>query len=142
MIAATRVFALYAHQRRCATGSNDDRDDVGINLEQVEVAGHLAQFLTLAGNLLGDVDRHVALGDPARTADELLRERLMARLEAEKSWRTGETNVLVCNGEVTLQGLFDRAADRAASVAIARAMPGVRAVDDRRVRAREWQAMA
>jgi len=79
---------------------------------------------------------------PARTADDLLRERLMARLEAEKSWRTGETNVLVCNGEVTLQGLFDRAADRAASAAIVRAMPGVRRVDDRRIRAREWQAMA
>jgi osmotically-inducible protein OsmY len=78
----------------------------------------------------------------ARTADEILRDRLLARLEADASWRAAVTNVLVCNGEVTLQGLFDRAADRAASVAIARAMPGVRAVDDRRVRAREWQAMA
>ena len=78
----------------------------------------------------------------ARTADEVLRDRLLARLAADASWRAAVTNVLVCNGEVTLQGLFDRAADRAASVAIVRAMPGVRAVDDRRVRAREWQAMA
>jgi osmotically-inducible protein OsmY len=78
----------------------------------------------------------------ARTADEILRDRLLARLAADASWRAAVTNVLVCNGEVTLQGLFDRAADRAASVAIVRAMPGVRAVDDRRVRAREWQAMA
>jgi osmotically-inducible protein OsmY len=78
----------------------------------------------------------------ARTADEILRDRLLERLAADASWRAAVTNVLVCNGEVTLQGLFDRAADRAASVAIVRAMPGVRAVDDRRVRAREWQAMA
>ncbi len=78
----------------------------------------------------------------ARTADEILRDRLLTRLEAEASWRTDVTNVLVCNGEVTLQGLFDRAADRAASAAIVRAMPGVRTLDDRRVRAREWQAMA
>lgn len=78
----------------------------------------------------------------ARTADDALRDRLLARLEAEASWRTDATNVLVCDGEVTLQGLFDRAADRAASAAIVRAMPGVRRVDDRRVRAREWQAMA
>lgn len=78
----------------------------------------------------------------ARTNDEVLRDRLLARLAADVSWRAAVTNVLVCNGEVTLQGLFDRAADRAASVAIVRAMPGVRTVDDRRVRAREWQAMA
>ena len=78
----------------------------------------------------------------ARSADEILRDRLLARLEADASWRREVTNVLVRNGEVTLQGLFDRAADRAASVAIVRAMPGVRAVDDRRVRAREWQALA
>lgn len=78
----------------------------------------------------------------ARTADDVLRERLLARLEAERSWRADVTNVLVRDGEVTLQGLFDRAADRAASVAIVRAMPGVRRVADRRVRAREWQAMA
>ena len=78
----------------------------------------------------------------ARTADEILRDRLLTRLEADASWRAAVTNVLVCNGEVTLQGLFDRAADRAASVAIVQAMPGVRAVEDRRVRTREWQAMA
>ncbi len=78
----------------------------------------------------------------AKTADEILRERLLARLEADASWRPKVTNVLVRNGEVTLQGLFDRAADRAASLAIVRAVPGVRTVDDRRVRAREWQAMA
>ena len=78
----------------------------------------------------------------ARGADEILRSRLLARLEADACWRSDATNVLVCNGEVTLQGLFDRAADRAAAAAIVRAMPGVRSVEDRRVRAREWQAMA
>src|SRR5262245_59273379 len=78
----------------------------------------------------------------ARTDDEILRDRLLARLEADTSWRAEVTNLLVRDGEVTLQGLFERAADRAASVAIVRAMPGVRVVDDRRVRAREWQAMA
>lgn len=77
-----------------------------------------------------------------RTADEVLRDRLLARLGADASWRGAVTNLLVCDGEVTLQGLFERAADRAASVAIVRATPGVRAVVDRRVRAREWQAMA
>ena len=78
----------------------------------------------------------------ARTTDQLLRERVLARLEVEASWRADVTNVLVCDGEVTLQGLFDRAADRAASAAVVQAMPGVRRVDDRRIRAREWQAMA
>jgi len=78
----------------------------------------------------------------ARSADEILRDRLLARLSSDVSWRTEVTNVLVHDGEVTLQGLFDRAADRAASAAIARAMPGVRRLEDRRVRAREWQAMA
>ena len=77
----------------------------------------------------------------ARSADEILRARLLARLEADASWRAEVTNVLVRNGEVTLQGLFDRAADRAASIAIVRATPGVRTVEDRRVRAREWQTM-
>src|SRR5437879_575887 len=69
-IAFSPVFALYARRRRCAAKSNHDRDDVDIDLEQIEVARHLAQFLTLAGNLLRDVDSHVALGDPARAADE------------------------------------------------------------------------
>jgi osmotically-inducible protein OsmY len=78
----------------------------------------------------------------ARTADEVLRDRLLARLSADTSWRAEVTNILVRDGEVTLQGLFDRAADRAASAAIARAMPGVRRVEDRRIRTREWQAMA
>ena len=78
----------------------------------------------------------------ARTADDELRERLLARLAAEASWRTDVMNVFVHDGVATLQGLFDRAADRTASAAIARAMPGVRRVDDRRIRAREWQAMA
>jgi len=78
----------------------------------------------------------------ARTADETLRDRLLARLEADVSWRAGFTNLLVSDGEVTLQGLFGRADDRAASAAIVRAMPGVRRVIDRRVRTREWQAMA
>jgi len=77
-----------------------------------------------------------------RSADEILRDQLLARLSADASWRTELTNVLVRDGEVTLQGLFDRAADRAASAAIARAMPGVRRIEDRRIRAREWQAMA
>jgi len=79
---------------------------------------------------------------PVRNPDEALRDRLLSRLEADASWRSEHTNVLVRDGLVTLQGLFNRAADRAASVAIVRAMPGVRAVDDRRVRSREWQAMA
>ena len=78
----------------------------------------------------------------AQTVDEALRDRLLARLEADASWRAGVTNLLVSDGEVTLQGLFGRADDRAASVAIVRAMPGVRCVTDRRVRTREWQAMA
>jgi osmotically-inducible protein OsmY len=78
----------------------------------------------------------------APSADEVLRSRLLARLAADPSWRPEVTNVLVRNGEVTLQGLFDRAADRAVSAAIVQAMPGVRTVEDRRVRAREWQAMA
>lgn len=92
------------------------------------------------------IARLAASGRPraraARSGDEALRERLLARLEADASWRAAVTNVIVSDGEVTLQGLFDRAADRAASVAIVRATPGVRTVDDRRVRAREWQAMA
>ena len=67
-IAFHRVFALRVRRRRCAAESNDDRDDVDIDLEQIEIARHLAQFLTLAGNVLRDVDGHVALGDPARTA--------------------------------------------------------------------------
>jgi hypothetical protein len=50
-VAFDRVVALHAGRRRCAAESNDDRDDVDIDLEQVEVARHLAQFLTLAGNL-------------------------------------------------------------------------------------------
>src|SRR4051812_23680917 len=70
MIASAEVFAMRAYRRRCAAGSNDDRDNIDLDLEKVEVARHLAQFLTLAGNLLRDVDGHVALGDPARTADE------------------------------------------------------------------------
>ena len=78
----------------------------------------------------------------AQTGDNALRERLLERLAAEASWRTDVTNVFVCDGVVTLQGLFERAADRSASAAIARAMPGVRRVEDRRIRAREWQAMA
>jgi hypothetical protein len=50
-VAFDRVVALHAGRRRCAAESNDDRDDVDIDLEQVEVARHLTQFLTLAGNL-------------------------------------------------------------------------------------------
>src|SRR4051794_11761189 len=62
-IAFTRVFAVPARRPRRAAPSNDDRDGVDIDLEQIEVARHLAQFLTLAGDLLRDIDRHVALGD-------------------------------------------------------------------------------
>ena len=92
--------------------------------------------------ITNSVPRSGHQGRAVRSADEILRDRLLARLEADASWRAEVTNLLVRDGEVTLQGLYARAADRAASVAIVRAMPGVRAVDDRRVRAREWQAMA
>jgi hypothetical protein len=61
-IAFNRAFTLQACRRRSAAQSNDDRDAIDIDLEQIEVA-RLAQFLTLAGNLLGDVDGDVALGD-------------------------------------------------------------------------------
>ena len=63
-----RVLALAS--RRCAAQSNDDRDDVDIDLEEIELARHLTQFLSLAGDLLRDVGGHVTLGDPARAADE------------------------------------------------------------------------
>jgi hypothetical protein len=42
-IAFDRVFAVRVCWRRCAAESNDDRDDVDVDLEQIEVARHLAQ---------------------------------------------------------------------------------------------------
>jgi hypothetical protein len=68
----SRVFTVRARLRRGTAGSNDDRNDVDVDLEQVELARHLAHFLALAGNFLRDVDRHVALGDPSRAAGKHL----------------------------------------------------------------------
>lgn len=115
--------------------------------EDAAIVTHLRTLMTYADTrslhpIAYSVPRARQQARTVRTADEILRDRLLARLSADASWRAEVTNVLVRDGEVTLQGVFDRASDRAASAAIARAMPGVRTVDDRRVRAREWQAMA
>ena len=46
---------MSARWRRRAAQSNDDRDEIDVDFEQIEITGHFAQFLTLASNLLRDV---------------------------------------------------------------------------------------
>ena len=76
------------------------------------------------------------------TGDAAIRQQLLARLGREDWWHDETANVFVADGTVILQGLFRRQAERRAARELALATPGVRAVRDDRIRAREWQAMA
>lgn len=73
--------------------------------------------------------------------DGALRDTLLARLAQQPGWRRETANVFVADGVAVYQGLFSREAERDASAAVARRLPGIRAVRDDRVRAREWHAM-
>jgi osmotically-inducible protein OsmY len=101
----------------------------------------------LAAIVLGAALRRAAVASAPRRErtshgdDERLRERLQARLANETRWCAPLCNVFVADGQAILQGLFLRRRDRLATAAIVRSTPGVRAVIDRRVRQREWQAL-
>src|ERR1700731_4355067 len=70
-IAVARIFNMRTCRRYPAQPDHHG-DDIDIDLEEVEIARHLAQLLALAGKFLRDIDRHLAFGHPARAADELL----------------------------------------------------------------------
>ncbi|HSI56177.1 MAG TPA: BON domain-containing protein [Ideonella sp.] len=85
-----------------------------------------------------------ATGSEARsvTGDDALRRRVLARLAQQESWDSASANVFVDDGVVIYQGLVGRDAERPQALRAAQGLPGVRAVRDDRVRAREWQGMA
>ena len=78
----------------------------------------------------------------ADDADAKIRHTLLAALARQPWWQAGVSNVLVLDGVVIFQGLFQRSHERHAARVVAQAVAGVRAIRDDRIRAREWQAMA
>src|SRR5581483_4367007 len=55
MVVSAGVVGVRARWHRCAAQPNDRRDQVDIDLEQVEIARHLSHLLALARDLLGNV---------------------------------------------------------------------------------------
>src|SRR5262249_54759339 len=68
-LAIRRLFDQHDRCRRAAQ-SHHRGDHIDIDLEEVEIAGHLAQLLALAAKLLGGVDGYLAFGHAARGGDE------------------------------------------------------------------------
>src|SRR5262249_39857013 len=69
-LALRGVLDVHRTRRGRAAQANNHGEDIDIDLEQIEIARHLAQLLALAAELLGSVDRGLALGDAARCLDE------------------------------------------------------------------------
>ena len=74
--------------------------------------------------------------------DETIRSRLLLLLGQQPWWQPLTASVFVHEGVVIYQGLYRRAADRAAARRLAAGLEGVRAVRDDRRPVREWQALA
>ena len=55
-IAVRRVFGVHACRRRYPAQPDHHGDDVDLDLDQIEVARHLPQFLAFAGKYLRDID--------------------------------------------------------------------------------------
>src|SRR5262249_17835091 len=68
-LATRRLFNLH-NRSGPPTQTHHRGDHVDIDLEEVEVAGHLTQFLALAAELFGGVDGHLAFGHATRRGDE------------------------------------------------------------------------
>ncbi len=69
----------------------------------------------------------------AASADDRLREAVLARLGAQDWWDAGTSNVFVDGGTVVLQGLVRNGNARLAGRRLAEAVPGVHRVWDARV---------
>lgn len=78
----------------------------------------------------------------APSTDEAIRARLLALLARQPWWQPLTASVFVHEGVVIYQGLYRRAADRAAARRLAAGLNGVKAVRDDRRPVREWQALA
>lgn len=79
------------------------------------------------------VPRSAAAAPAAGTADDRLRDAVLARLGREDWWEASTSNVFVDAGTVVLQGLVRSANARLAGRRIAEGVPGVRRVWDARV---------
>ena len=81
--------------------------------------------------------RAAALRSPRPSADDTIRRAVFDALARLPRWDRDCSNVVVHDGVVTLQGLVADARDRRLGVQAAQSVPGVVAVDDYRVLARE-----
>lgn len=73
--------------------------------------------------------------------DKTIKDELLAELSARKWWSGNWSNVFVNDGVVTYVGVAHSAADREAARIAAENIPGVKAVDDRRMQYGEWMPM-
>ena len=70
---------------------------------------------------------------PARADDEAIRSRLLETLTGQPWWEASWSNVFVDDGVVTYVGLARSEASRDAARVAAEGIPGVRAIEDRRI---------
>jgi CBS domain-containing protein len=91
-------------------------------------------------DLVAALVRH-ATPDEAPLSDEGIRNRLLAELEHQAWWRPGESSAYVRDGVVHYLGSIVSDDERRAARVAAENVPGVREVQDRRLRWSAWQAM-
>jgi CBS domain-containing protein len=82
-----------------------------------------------------------AIGPQVRTDDEAIKARLTEELEQQSWWSGSLSNIFVQNGVVIYVGIAQSKADRQAARVAAENIPGVRAVEDRRLLEEDWQPM-
>ena len=82
-----------------------------------------------------------AAGDPVAQSDEAIRTGLLRELTGQQWWRPEWSAVYVEDGVVHYRGFIESDAERQAARIAAENVPGVRAVDDGRVRGIAWQPM-
>lgn len=82
-----------------------------------------------------------ASGSPVTTDDDAIRTRLLAELRQQAWWSDHVSSIFVQNGVVIYVGMAHSQSDIRAARVAAENVPGVRAVEDRRLIEEEWVPM-
>lgn len=93
-------------------------------------------------NLIQVLSAHSEPGKiPHTVSDDAIRKQLLAELGGQTWWRTNPSNVIVTDGVVHFWGLLDSDGQKEAARVAAENLPGVRKVEDHRMKSIEWPSM-
>lgn len=93
-------------------------------------------------NLIQALSAHSKPGEiPRKVSDDAIRKQLLAELGNQKWWRTSSSNVIVTDGVVHFWGLLDSDSQKEAARVAAENLPGVRKIEDHRMKSIEWPSM-